>query len=396
MSDSRVQQSDSRGRTWSSPPDGGYGWIIVGSCFTLNAFTWGVTASFGVYLSEYKRSDEFFNANSVDFGFIGGLNFSCAMLLAFPVTYLVRRLGLHPPMIIGCVLQGSGYIGASFASEPWHLYLTQGVLVGSGIGCIIIPSTAILSQWFSNRRTIANGISSAGSGVGGVAFTWGTAAMIRYQGLNWALRITGLISLSANILATILLRDRNRDIQPTQLAIDVGLLRRTKVWLLLLWAFVSMFGYITLLFSLSDYALAVGLSSTQATDVVGFLNVGTAIGRPIIGLISDHTSKVATAGILTFVCGVLCFALWLPTTSFGLMVLFAILCGAILGVFWMTIGPLSAEVEGLRNLPSLLALAWAATIIPTACAEFITLRLAELPAPTTYLYPQIFAANNPV
>ena len=26
------------------PPDGGYGWVILGSCFTLNAFTWGVTA----------------------------------------------------------------------------------------------------------------------------------------------------------------------------------------------------------------------------------------------------------------------------------------------------------------------------------------------------------------
>lgn len=26
------------------PPDGGYGWVVVGSCFTLNCFSWGVTA----------------------------------------------------------------------------------------------------------------------------------------------------------------------------------------------------------------------------------------------------------------------------------------------------------------------------------------------------------------
>jgi hypothetical protein len=25
-------------------PDGGYGWVVVASCFTLNGFTWGVTS----------------------------------------------------------------------------------------------------------------------------------------------------------------------------------------------------------------------------------------------------------------------------------------------------------------------------------------------------------------
>jgi hypothetical protein len=26
------------------PPDGGYGWAVVGACFTINCFSWGVTA----------------------------------------------------------------------------------------------------------------------------------------------------------------------------------------------------------------------------------------------------------------------------------------------------------------------------------------------------------------
>jgi hypothetical protein len=27
-----------------APPNGGYGWICVAACFTVNCFTWGVVA----------------------------------------------------------------------------------------------------------------------------------------------------------------------------------------------------------------------------------------------------------------------------------------------------------------------------------------------------------------
>jgi MFS family permease len=335
-------------------PDGGYGWVIVGSCFTVNCFTWGVTAvsdsridetstwaynymrqSFGVYLSEYLTSGLFPEAKPIDYGFVGGFNFTFAMLLAPLATYLTRRYGKRSVMLCGSLFQCSGYIAASFSTKIWHLYLAQGVLVGSGIGFLIIPSMAILSQWFSRYRSFANGISSAGSGIGGVAFSWGTASMIRSMGLAWALRTTGLITLAASITATFLIRDRNHHIKPTQLAFDVKLLRRYDVVLLLLWAFISMFGYITLLFSLSDFALSIHLSREQGTDIVGFLNLGTAVGRPIIGIFSDRFSRANTAGVLTLICGLSCFAFWLPATTFGLSVFFSLLCGAILGVFWM-------------------------------------------------------------
>ncbi|EWY80855.1 hypothetical protein FOYG_16772 [Fusarium oxysporum NRRL 32931] len=182
---------------------------------------------------------------------------------------------------------------------------------------------------------MANGISSAGSGVGGAAFTWGTAAMIQRQGLNWALRTTGIITCVGIVIATLLLRDKNSQIQPNQRAFDIALFRSKAVVLLLSWAFISMFGYIILLFSLSEFALAIGLSHKQATDVVGFLNVGTAVGRPLIGLVSDRFSRVATAFLLTLLCGLTCFVLWLPAKSFGLMLFFSTVCGAILGIFWM-------------------------------------------------------------
>jgi MFS family permease len=238
-------------------------------------------------------------------------------------------------MCIGLALQISGFISASFATRIWHLHISQGVLIGAGIGFLYIPSLPILSQWFVKKRSLANGISAAGSGVGGAAFSWGTEAIIQRLSISWALRITGLIALVANTIAVTVLRDRNHVIKPSRLGFDTKLLRRGDVLLLLAWVFVSMLGYIVLLFSLSDFALSIGLTRAQATNVIGLLNVGTAVGRPVIGILSDRWSRLDTAGALTLLCGLSCFAIWIPATSFGLTVFFAILCGAIVGVFWM-------------------------------------------------------------
>ncbi|EUC41559.1 hypothetical protein COCMIDRAFT_8756 [Bipolaris oryzae ATCC 44560] len=373
------------------PPDGGYGWVCVAACFTINCFTWGAVSAYGIYLSHYLAEDLFPEATTWDYAFIGGFNFAIAMVVAPAVTVLCRKFGIHVVMCCGLLFQLAGFISASFSHRIWQLHISQGVLIGCGIGFLYIPCLPVLSQWFEKRRSLANGISAAGSGVGGAAFAWGSEAIIQRFGIAWALRITGILAFTANTTAIIFIRDRNKAIRPSQLGFDTRLLRRGDVLLLLAWAFISMLGYIVLLFSLSDFALSIGLSRSQATDMIGLLNMGTAIGRPIIGILSDRWSRIDTAGALTLLCGLACFAFWLPSTSYGLTVFFVILCGAIVGVFWMTIGPLCVEVAGIKDLQSLLSLSWAAVIIPSIVSEGIALKLRRPSSSREYLYVQVFA-----
>ncbi|KAF2621318.1 MFS general substrate transporter [Macroventuria anomochaeta] len=378
---------DHNSRREEAPPDGGYGWLCVAACFTINCFTWGTVSAYGIYLSHYLAEETFPEASTWDYAFVGGFNFSIAMLIAPIVTFLTRKFGIHKTMITGLVFQCGGFTAASFATRIWQLHVSQGILIGCGIGFLYIPSLPVLSQWFVRRRSLANGISAAGSGVGGAVFTWGTEAIIQRFNIGWALRITGIIALTANLAATTVLRDRNHVIRPSQLGFDTKLLRRYDVILLLAWAFISMLGYVILLFSLSDFALSIGLSRAQATDVIGLLNVGTAVGRPVIGTLSDRWSRIDTAGILTLLCGLSCFAFWLPATTFGLTVFFAIICGAIVGVFWMTIGPLCVEVAGVENLQSLLSLSWVAVIIPATVASGFMFQLRRVQSRKTQNHP---------
>ena len=58
------------------PPDGGYGWVCVACTFFINAHTWGINSSYGVFLAYYLASDYYPGASALEFAFIGGLSIS--------------------------------------------------------------------------------------------------------------------------------------------------------------------------------------------------------------------------------------------------------------------------------------------------------------------------------
>jgi MFS family permease len=273
-------------------------------------------------------------------------------------------------MLFGVLLQTAGFIAASFANRIWHLYLSQGVVIGLGQGFIFVPGTPILSQWFHKKRSLAIGISSAGSGVGGLIFSFGVQATIDHLSLPWAFRITALVCGVMNLVAVALIRNRNATIKPPLLGFDTKLLVRYDVLLFLGWGFLNMVGYITILYSLSNFARDIGLDASQAAAISAFLNLGIAVGRPIIGLVSDKLGRIEVAGVLTCFSGLICFAIWIPARQYGVVIFFALISGAVVGVFWMTVAPIAVEIAGIQNVPSLLSLMWVAIFLPLLCKSF--------------------------
>lgn len=170
-----------------------------------------------------------------------------------------------------------------------------------------------------------------------VVYELRSEAMMERMGVSWALRITAIIIFLMNLPAVLLIRNRTDYIHPQQRDFDLELLRRYDVFLLLLWSFVSMFGYIILTFSLPSYAISIGLSVSKASSIAAFLNLGMAIGSPLIGIAGDIFGITRVATLLTFSCGFLCFALWIPSQTYEVLAMFALLSGTIVGVFWAVI-----------------------------------------------------------
>ena len=49
-------------------------------------------------------------------------------------------------MVMGVMLLSIGFISASFAQRIWQLFISQGLLIGMGVGFIHIPSLPFVSR----------------------------------------------------------------------------------------------------------------------------------------------------------------------------------------------------------------------------------------------------------
>lgn len=361
----------------SASPDGGYGWINVFLVFLINAHTWGLNSSYSIFLSHYLSSGTFPGATHLEYAFIGGLSIGCAYLVSPLVTLSIRKLGTGTTLAIGACLEAGSLIAASFAREIWQLALSQGACFGVGMGFLFIASAGIVSQWFSTKRSLANGIATAGSGIGGLIYSLATSAMIRNISTQWAFRVLGILAFVVNIFCALLIRDRYAVIGRPKSRLDPHLFKRLEFCLLLGFAAFSMLGYIVLLFSLASYARALGLSANKGATIAALMNLGQALGRPGVGYFSDHTGRINMAGSASFLAALFVLVVWSNAHSYGVLVFFALIVGTVAGTFYATITPLSAEVVGMKRVGGVLGWVWLVLVLPCTFAEAIALGMVE-------------------
>lgn len=89
---------------------------------------------------------------------------SLYILEAFPV---LRRLS----SILGLVIVITALVGSSFATEIWHLILTQGVFYAIGGSFLYSLTMFYLDDWFMRRKGLAFGIMWAGVGTVGISLS---------------------------------------------------------------------------------------------------------------------------------------------------------------------------------------------------------------------------------
>lgn len=213
--------------------------------------------------------------------------------------------------------------------------------------------------------------------------------MIGHINLGWAFRILGILACVVNLVCTLLVKDRNKQIGSSQLSFDYRLFNRPEFVLLQTFGFLSMLGYIVLLFSLPNYAQSVGMTAKQGSIIEAVLILGQALGLPPIGYFSDTIGRINIAATMTFLAGLFSLVIWTFAKSFGVMIFFTLIGGTVAGTFWAVVGPVTPEVIGLVDLPSALSITWMVLVLPTTFLEAIALEIVASNG-GTYLGVQLF------
>ena len=201
-------------------------------------------------------------------------------------------------------------------------------MFGIGMGMLFVASAPLPSQWFNKRRALAMGITAAGSGAGGLMFSICTNLMIENISLAWAFRITAICVFVINTIVIIVLKDRIKLISAKYKSFDVSLLRNYGFISVILWGFMMLFGYVCVMYSLSDYAVSIGLSQQQGSVITGMFSAGVMMGRPLMGFTGDAIGRINLSIICTIATSFACFFIWTFATSYGVLILFAIVNGS--------------------------------------------------------------------
>lgn len=59
----------------------------------------------------------------------------------------------------------------SISKTYTHIFLSQGLCVGLGMGFMFLPGIGVIQHHFNKRRALATGVAASGSGVGGIVFS---------------------------------------------------------------------------------------------------------------------------------------------------------------------------------------------------------------------------------
>lgn len=186
-----------------------YAWVIAAVTFLVLIGASGVRSAPGVLMVPLQEAFGWdrgtialaISINLLLYGFMGP--FAAAA---------VERYGVRTVVVTALGLIASGALLTLRMTEPWQLYLSWGVLVGMGSGCVPILNATVSSRWFVEKRGLVTGVLAAGMATGQLIFLPIIAWMASRYGWQAVSIAVVLLAVSVVPIVVLFMRDRPADV----------------------------------------------------------------------------------------------------------------------------------------------------------------------------------------
>lgn len=344
-----------------------YGWVVIGTLFTVTLMSSGTRFSFGAFYDALL--DDFGWSRSLLAG-AASLNLILAGLVRPILGTFVDRFGSKEVLAAGLALAAISLVLLSFATSLWHFYLLFSLMsVGYAAAS---PATAVplVSRWFVRQRATAQSIASTGSPTGELLVVpiltavllltdWQTAYRILAVGIGLLLLPCALV-LVRNDPSELGLMPDNDGIQEVASKSQVDLpgmslneaLRSPLFWQLGFGFFVCGF---TMTFASTHFMVFagdLGIKKMTVSFAMAMIGGVSIVATVLFGYFGDRLPRKNLLAAVYFLRGAAFFVLWTTHEEYALF-----LGAFLLGLSWGATTPLTSacvsDAYGQRNLGSI-------------------------------------------
>ena len=291
-----------------------YGWVVIAVVFVTMAICVNARTAFSLLFPPIL--DEFgwergVTAGAFSFGFI------VSAALSPLLGRLMDRRGPRFVMELGVAATSAGLLLATFAGQPWHVYLTLGLLVGAGTTFTGYTGQALfLPNWFVRRRGLAMSIAFAGVGFGSIVLLPALQTFVERNGWRAGCSLLGVVALLVLVPLNLLLRRRPEElglapdgdavtpaaasarrvnvVDPAWAAVDWTLsraIRTARFWWIAVAYFTGLFSWYAVQVHQTKYLTETGFSAQEAAWALGAVSLAGVPGQIGLGWLSDRVGR---------------------------------------------------------------------------------------------------------
>jgi OFA family oxalate/formate antiporter-like MFS transporter len=325
--------------------------VALGAVYAWSVFRVPLASQFGWSISEVTLT---FTISIFVLGiaaFVGGL--------------WLNRKGPRIVALTGGFLYGVGVLLASLSDHGlWWLYLTYGVIGGTGVGFSYIVPVAVLVKWFPDRRGLITGVAVGGFGAGALVTAPVATRLIQSVGVLPTFAYLGVAFLIVTMVSGYFMQNPPEGWKPEGWVPRVSqasqrsnrdytlgqALRTWQWWALWLLLFLNTSAGISVISQEAPlFQELARVSAVVAAGMVGVASVGNAFGRVFWAWASDSITRRATF-ILMFVAQAILFWALANVNSAGMLTVVAFVILMCYGGGFGTMPAFAADYFGSKNV----------------------------------------------